>query len=79
MYIESYDLFCISVLGKADREGGRPLELIVQKSDINGFTAKQEWGISNFIAPCVFYAHPPLQVDQGNGAASSPGTKKVFY
>ncbi|CAB4312546.1 unnamed protein product [Prunus armeniaca] len=62
---------------KADREGGRPLELSVQKLDINGFIAKQEWGRSKFLPPCVFYASPLDPVDQGNGAASSAGTKKV--
>lgn len=53
------------------------MELSVQKLDINGFIAKQEWGRSKFLPPCVFYASPLDPVDQGNGAASSAGTKKV--
>ncbi|GMH00100.1 hypothetical protein Nepgr_001939 [Nepenthes gracilis] len=56
---------------KADREGGRPLEINVQTMDINGFVAKQEWGISKFIPPCVFYAFPNPMVDEGNGSLSS--------
>ncbi|XP_052201247.1 protochlorophyllide-dependent translocon component 52, chloroplastic-like [Diospyros lotus] len=59
---------------KVDREGGRPLELTIQKLDINGFTAKQEWANSKFFAPCVFYAFPPLATDQSNGSVSSAGT-----
>ncbi|XP_057956452.1 protochlorophyllide-dependent translocon component 52, chloroplastic [Malania oleifera] len=62
---------------KADREGGRPVEMSVQKLDINGFTAKQEWGMSKFIPPCLFYAFPNPVADQGNGSVSSGGTKKV--
>ncbi|KAG6436488.1 hypothetical protein SASPL_101388 [Salvia splendens] len=41
----------------ADREGGRPLEISVQKVDVNGFTAKQIFGENYFIAPCIFYGH----------------------
>ncbi|KAM1340986.1 hypothetical protein ACFX2F_005492 [Malus domestica] len=62
---------------KADREGGRPLDLRVEKLDINGFIAKQEWGWSKFLPPCVFYGTPLDPLEQGNGAASSAETKKV--
>ncbi|KAM1756213.1 hypothetical protein ACFX11_005607 [Malus domestica] len=62
---------------KADREGGRPLDLRVEKLDINGFIAKQEWGWSKFLPPCVFYGSPLDPLEQGNGAASSAETKKV--
>ncbi|GAB4856130.1 hypothetical protein Ancab_024770 [Ancistrocladus abbreviatus] len=61
---------------KADREGGRPIDISVQTLDINGFSAKQEWGNSKFIPPCVFYAFPSSVVDQGNGSVSSPSSKK---
>lgn len=61
---------------KADREGGRPIELSVKKLDKDGFIGKQEWGGSKFIAPCIFYAYSNL-MDQGNGTASSAGTKMV--
>lgn len=40
---------------KADREGGRPIELSVQKIDVNGYTAKQIAGDNYFIAPCLYY------------------------
>uniref|UniRef100_A0A1J3EHC3 Protochlorophyllide-dependent translocon component 52, chloroplastic n=1 Tax=Noccaea caerulescens TaxID=107243 RepID=A0A1J3EHC3_NOCCA len=39
---------------KVDREGGRPLEITVKRLDSQGFSAKQEWGYSNFMAPCVY-------------------------
>lgn len=64
---------------KADREGGRPLEMSVKKLDVNGFIGKQEWGSSMFIAPCIFHAFTdsvPV-VDQGNGSETSAETKKV--
>uniref|UniRef100_A0A2N9J6J6 Rieske domain-containing protein n=1 Tax=Fagus sylvatica TaxID=28930 RepID=A0A2N9J6J6_FAGSY len=59
----------------ADREGGRPLELMIEKLDINGFDAYQGWSRSKFLSPCVFYAYSN-PVDQTNGSASSAGTKK---
>ncbi|XP_065878164.1 protochlorophyllide-dependent translocon component 52, chloroplastic-like [Euphorbia lathyris] len=61
---------------KADREGGRPVEMSVKKLDVNGYIGSQEWGTSKFIAPCIFYAYTDPVVDQGNGAVSSTETKK---
>ena len=70
---------CFFFPDKADREGGRPLNMRVNKVDKNGFFAKQDWaGNSEFIAPCVFYAHAATIADKGNGAATSAGTKKVI-
>ncbi|KDP42102.1 hypothetical protein JCGZ_01890 [Jatropha curcas] len=47
---------------KADREGGRPLDMGVQKVDINGFIGKtngfpgqNDWANCKFIAPYIFY------------------------
>ncbi|XP_050371123.1 protochlorophyllide-dependent translocon component 52, chloroplastic-like isoform X2 [Argentina anserina] len=56
---------------KADREGGRPLDLYIPKLDINGFIAEQNPGQSRFLPPCVFC------VSLFTGAASSPGSEKV--
>ncbi|KAJ6713485.1 IRON-SULFUR DOMAIN CONTAINING PROTEIN [Salix purpurea] len=61
---------------KVDREGGRPVVLSVKKLDINGFDGDQEWGISKFIAPCIFYAYTKPSENQGNGDASPAGTRK---
>ncbi|KAJ6340857.1 hypothetical protein OIU78_009102 [Salix suchowensis] len=61
---------------KVDREGGRPVVLSVKKLDINGFDGDQEWGISKFIAPCIFYAYTKPSENQGNGDASPAGTGK---
>ncbi|XVF69788.1 hypothetical protein PTKIN_Ptkin11bG0109800 [Pterospermum kingtungense] len=60
---------------KADREGGRPLDMSVKKLDVNGFTGEQERGISVFIAPCIFHFSSDLVVDQGNVSE----TEKVLY
>lgn len=61
---------------RVDREGGRPLDMSVKKFDINGFEAKQEWGASRFIAPCIFYAFPNPPPENTNGSASSTTTTK---
>ncbi|XP_062076553.1 protochlorophyllide-dependent translocon component 52, chloroplastic-like [Humulus lupulus] len=62
---------------KADREGGVPLEMAVEKFHPNGFTGRREPGINKFFAPCVFYSSLPLgSTNQDNGAASSTGTEK---
>ncbi|KAK4266676.1 hypothetical protein QN277_027561 [Acacia crassicarpa] len=59
---------------KVDREGGRPLELSIDKLDINGFTADQGWSDSKFMSPCIFYAYS--KPDQPNVSASSADAKK---
>ncbi|CAK9161990.1 unnamed protein product [Ilex paraguariensis] len=59
---------------KADREGGRPLEISIQKVDLNGFTAKQQFGASTFIAPCVYYGFFSPGGIPDNGSASSAST-----
>ncbi|KAJ4724041.1 protochlorophyllide-dependent translocon component 52, chloroplastic [Melia azedarach] len=61
---------------KLDREGGRPVEMSIQKIDINGFIGKQELGGSKFIAPCIFYAYTEPLENQGNGSASSAEANK---
>ncbi|XP_057509618.1 protochlorophyllide-dependent translocon component 52, chloroplastic-like [Actinidia eriantha] len=61
---------------KADREGGRPLEMSVKKLDVNGYIAKQEWANSSFIAPCIFAAFASVAADPSNGSVSSAGTKE---
>ncbi|XAR62903.1 Pheophorbide a oxygenase [Bertholletia excelsa] len=60
---------------KADREGGRPLEISVKEFNVNGFYAKQEWGNSRFTAPCIFSAFTPIVGDQSDGSVPV-GTKE---
>ncbi|GMN65948.1 hypothetical protein TIFTF001_035013 [Ficus carica] len=68
---------CTLIECKADREGGIPLDLSVEKLNTDGFIAKREpGGVNTFYAPCVFYSSFTLSPKQGNGAASSAGTKK---
>lgn len=61
---------------RADREGGRPMDMSVKQLDINGFSAKQEWGSSKFFAPCIFFAYPNPMPDLSNGSVTSAATSK---
>ncbi|KAI8573036.1 hypothetical protein RHMOL_Rhmol01G0247800 [Rhododendron molle] len=61
---------------QADREGGRPLEISIKKSDLNGFIARQEAADTRFIAPCVFSAFTSLGADQSKGSVSPAETKE---
>ncbi|KAL8546583.1 hypothetical protein ACS0TY_006346 [Phlomoides rotata] len=58
---------------KADREGGRPLEINITKLDKNGFTAKQIFGENRFIPPCLYYGY--FSPGGGQSKTSSGGTK----
>ncbi|KAK1582319.1 hypothetical protein Q3G72_013958 [Acer saccharum] len=40
---------------KVDREGGKPLHMVVEQLDINGFSGKYLWDSAKFVAPCTFY------------------------
>ncbi|KAI3865031.1 hypothetical protein MKX03_012185 [Papaver bracteatum] len=60
---------------KLDREGGRPIEINVQRLDKTGFLAKQDRGYNKFIAPCIFYAYPNMT--SGSGSLSSVGSEKA--
>ncbi|XP_057773258.1 flavonoid 8-hydroxylase 2, chloroplastic-like [Salvia miltiorrhiza] len=62
---------------KADREGGRPLEISVQKVDVNGYTSKQMFGENHFIAPCLYYGHFSPGGGQSVNKAPSDGKKDV--
>ncbi|XP_004308605.1 PREDICTED: protochlorophyllide-dependent translocon component 52, chloroplastic-like [Fragaria vesca subsp. vesca] len=72
---------------KADREGGRPMDLHISKLDINGFTVDdQNSGQSKYVPPCLFYSSLIGPIDNSNGAALSgklygfvkpPGNGKV--
>ncbi|KAL1557444.1 Flavonoid 8-hydroxylase 2, chloroplastic [Salvia divinorum] len=74
---------------KADREGGIPLEMSVQKLDVHGFTSKQIFGENYFVAPCLLYGYfAPTKGQIANKASSEvvfssiPPEKKamlVFY
>ncbi|KAJ8465049.1 hypothetical protein OPV22_027601 [Ensete ventricosum] len=54
----------------ADREGGSPIDIRIETSNINGFLAQRDIGYNKFIAPCVFYS-APHRLMSGNGSASS--------
>ncbi|KAK4608101.1 hypothetical protein RGQ29_001784 [Quercus rubra] len=61
----------------ADREGGTPIEFMIEKLDVNGFNIVQfqEWSRCTFIAPYLVYASLKPE-DQANGSESSAGTRK---
>ncbi|KAI8573038.1 hypothetical protein RHMOL_Rhmol01G0247900 [Rhododendron molle] len=71
-----YSILLLLIELLADREGGRPLDMSIKKSDVNGFIARQEAAYSRFIAPCIFSAFTSLAADQSNGSESSAGTKE---
>ncbi|KAK2438191.1 protochlorophyllide-dependent translocon component 52, chloroplastic [Trifolium repens] len=58
---------------KLDKEGGTPLELSIEKLDVNGFTANHgwTWSESKFMPPSIFYAY-----SDPNEPTSSVETKK---
>ncbi|KAL1544630.1 Flavonoid 8-hydroxylase 2, chloroplastic, variant 2 [Salvia divinorum] len=77
-YLSQTRDFTTSDLFRADREGGRPLEISVQKVDVNGFTAKQIFGENYFIAPCIFYGHySPSGDDQSTDGKEDVGLPPV--
>lgn len=62
---------------KVDREGGKPLEIKVRRLDNEGFFARQEWGYSNFIAPCVYRSSTePLREEDNDSVTSDKGPLK---
>lgn len=65
-----------SLTARPDREGGRPLEINVQTINVNGFLSKQEFGLSKFIAPCLYYASRSLE--SSNGSVSSSNVLEVI-
>ncbi|KAG8387364.1 hypothetical protein BUALT_Bualt02G0013700 [Buddleja alternifolia] len=60
---------------KADREGGRPLEINIQKLDVNGFTAKQIFGENFFVPPCLYYGFFSPGAAQSKQSTSLAGIK----
>ncbi|KAL2470023.1 Protochlorophyllide-dependent translocon component 52 [Abeliophyllum distichum] len=58
----------------ADREGGKPLDMSIQKLDVNGFTSKQLFVNSYFIPPCMFYGSFGSGGDPSKKSTSSAGT-----
>lgn len=62
---------------KADREGGRPLDISIQKLDRNGFVSKQMFGNNYFIPPCLYYGFFSPS-NQSKPSTSSAGSKEVI-
>ncbi|XP_071724546.1 protochlorophyllide-dependent translocon component 52, chloroplastic-like [Rutidosis leptorrhynchoides] len=52
---------------KVDREGGKPLNMTVEKLDKDGFIGKQEGGRAKFMPPSMFYVY----FDQGTETKNS--------
>ncbi|KAF4371225.1 hypothetical protein F8388_020952 [Cannabis sativa] len=61
-----YGLMRTRLPGKADREGGIPLEMTLENFNINGFTGMSDPGFNQFFAPFVFYSSMPLNLNQDN-------------
>ena len=60
-----------SFTATADREGGRPLELVVEKLKADGFVGRHERIRHKFFAPCVYYFFFFFELVQGNVESSS--------
>ncbi|XP_078180848.1 protochlorophyllide-dependent translocon component 52, chloroplastic-like [Carex rostrata] len=56
---------------ETDREGGAPIEITIEKLDINGFLAKQETGYFKFVPPCLFYGSASKKL-----SVTSPSSKE---
>ncbi|KAL9661877.1 hypothetical protein QQ045_026705 [Rhodiola kirilowii] len=63
---------------KLDREGGRPLNIEIERLDIDGFTSKQQFGASKFVPPCIYHAYPMKPSAQTNGSVPTSADKKEF-
>lgn len=61
---------------KQDREGGRPLEINVNKIDKNGFTANQQNSQWQFVPPCLFYGSATIGGNPDDVSATSAGNTK---
>ncbi|KAK3190145.1 hypothetical protein Dsin_029706 [Dipteronia sinensis] len=54
---------------KLDREGGKPLDFVVEQLDINGFFGKHLWDSAKFVAPCTYYNYNHPVAFKSNGYA----------
>ncbi|RHN42607.1 putative pheophorbide a oxygenase [Medicago truncatula] len=63
---------------KADREGGRPLELSIEELDVNGFTENQGWSKSKFMPPSIFYAYTDLIKPVSSEETKKSSVQKKF-
>ncbi|XP_073054663.1 flavonoid 8-hydroxylase 2, chloroplastic isoform X1 [Primulina eburnea] len=60
---------------KADREGGRPLEISIEKLDENGFISNQIFGKNFFVPPCLYYGYFSPGASPKNPSTSSTENK----
>lgn len=58
---------------KADREGGKPIDIVVRDLNINGFISNQDLGSSQFFAPCVFFTSFSLPSKKTNSNRQDSG------
>ncbi|KAK4842086.1 hypothetical protein QYF36_015535 [Acer negundo] len=52
---------------RVDREGGKPLDFVVEQLDINGFFGKHLWDSARFVAPCTYYNYNHPSAFKSNG------------
>ncbi|XP_022988064.1 protochlorophyllide-dependent translocon component 52, chloroplastic-like isoform X1 [Cucurbita maxima] len=64
---------------KVDREGGRPLDLIVEKLKADGYVGKLDRLRHKFIAPCVYYffSDPELESKNDESVSSTSKVQKL--
>ncbi|WCJ39998.1 Pheophorbide a oxygenase chloroplastic [Euphorbia peplus] len=62
-----------------DREGGAPLDINIEKIDINGFRSNRFGGNSKFMAPCTYYSAFTLPSKDKSSNATPRRGLLVFF
>ncbi|KAI0504857.1 hypothetical protein KFK09_015811 [Dendrobium nobile] len=76
----SHHKIMTKLLSSTDREGGVPIVITVEESDINGFLAKQEFGYGKFVAPCLVHMFPGSGSNIGSASSSdSKAGQRKFH
>ncbi|CAN1767795.1 Protochlorophyllide-dependent translocon component 52, chloroplastic [Linum perenne] len=66
-------LLPVSSQGNRDKEGGRPLDIIVKELELQGFDAELGYDNSRFDAPCIFTIHIEVPSATNKGTVDLSG------
>lgn len=61
---------------KADREGGRPLQISITQLDVNGVKAVQAVGRNTFAPPCLYYGYYNLEASAPTQSTSEKANEE---
>nr|ABF99435.1 cell death suppressor protein Lls1, putative, expressed [Oryza sativa Japonica Group] len=65
-----------------DKEGGGPLKMEIEETNVEGFLSMLDRGFFKFVAPCTFYGSPlqtPSQDDQGKEKKKKQPTVMLVF